>query len=77
MSVNFDRKKGDNTFTQKEYKIKVIYGQDPYWDECVNLYPRWNDRYEDNWKRRKQLYSYQIRMYKTWKHNRKTQYKSN
>ena len=76
MSVNFNRAGQKWITDRRTYNIKVIYDDDPYWDEGLHLWPNWNTRYEDNWKRRKQLFSYQMRMYKTWKHNRKTQWKN-
>lgn len=76
MSVNFNRTKYNKAKDRKGYKILLYDDLYPlYWDEGIKFYPNWKPRFEDNWKRRKQVYSYQIRMYKTWKHNRKTQWK--
>jgi len=58
------------------YKVKYVWDNDPYWDEGLHLWPRCRPRYDSNWKRRKQLFSYQIRMYRTWKYNRNSQWKS-
>lgn len=50
-------------YTQKEYKKEVaFYKYPPYWDEGLRLKGR--------------LQSFEQRMYKTWKYNRKKQYKS-
>lgn len=61
------------TTYRKEYKIvtndKI---KEPYWDEGINFYPRYRKGYKNSGK---QIMSYQVRMYKTWKHNRKTQWK--
>jgi len=78
MSVNTNRAKLKKAYNNKEYKKILwddIYGI--YWDEGVNFYPRYNrGTTKDNLKFwRKQKMSYEIRMFKTWKHNRKTQYK--
>ena len=61
------------TTCRKEYKIVTNYNfKDRYWDEGINYYPRFRRGYKNS---NRQIMSYQIRMYKTWKHNRKTQYK--
>jgi hypothetical protein len=61
------------TTYRKEYKIvtndKI---KEPYWDEGINFYPRYRKGYKNSGK---QIMSYQVRMYKTCKHNRKTQWK--
>jgi len=60
-------------YTNKEYKFLVgIYCDDPYWNEGITYYPKYRFGFKNPNKR---IMSYQIRMYKTWKHNRKTQYK--
>ena len=61
------------TTCRKEYNVvtKPDYF-DPYWDEGLNLYPRYRKGFKNSGK---QLMSYQVRMYKTWKHNRKFQWK--
>ena len=60
-----------NTTNRRVYKI-LNYGLDPYWDEGINFYPKYKPGRHQC---RPKLMSYQIRMYKTWKHNRNTQYK--
>lgn len=60
------------TTSRKEYKIETQGLKDPYWDDGVNFYPEYRKGFKNPNKR---LMSYQIRMYKTWKHNRKTQWK--
>lgn len=60
------------TTSRKEYNIITRGLDDPYWDEC------WGVHYKgEGWSKQpnKQLYNYQVRLYKSWKHNRKTQYK--
>ena len=58
------------TTCRKVYSIvtKTNYG-DPYPDEGVRY------SHTRGFRRRKQIFNFQRRMYKTWKHNRKTQWK--
>lgn len=73
MSVNFNRAYTKNAQTRKEYKRKQVnLDYPPYWDECIKFYPRKNSGTHHPYPK---LFSYQIRMYRTWKHSRKTQYK--
>lgn len=60
------------TMHRKEYKVETQGLRDWYWDEGVYLYPIYRRGYNNPNKR---LFSYQMRMYKTWKYNRKTQWK--
>lgn len=66
-------KEARTTTCSRVYNIvtKPWYG-DPWYDEYTNYYPRWRPGYKNPGKR---LMSYQVRMYRTWKHNRKTQWK--
>ena len=62
------------TTNRREYRKAFLKEEfPPYWDEGVHLYPEYRPGYKNS---HKLLFSYQIRMYKTWKHNRKTQWKS-
>jgi hypothetical protein len=73
MSVNkFSRQKLKTIDNRRNYKI-VNYELVPYWDEGWNWYPNPN-KLVRKWKKKK-LLSYQVRMYRTWKHNRKHQWK--
>lgn len=72
MSIKFNRSKASKCETNRVLKIMVIYNDDPYWDEGLNFYPKNRKGYKNPNKR---ILSYQVRMYKTWKHNRKTQWK--
>jgi len=60
MSVNFNRNKANKCFSSKEIR-KRLYDDDPYWEDYQTC------KYG--------MYSSQYRSYKTWKYNRKTQYK--
>jgi len=57
------------------YKVKYVYDDDPYWEECRKFHTTKTPRCDSNWKRRRELTPFEVRMYKTWKHNRKTQWK--
>ena len=68
-----ERTKSNNATSRKEYKVlSNIIDQEPYWDEGLKFYPSYNRGFKNP---NKQLMSFQIRMYKTWKHNRNNQYK--
>ena len=61
------------TIHRREYRILFLKEEfPPYWDEGLNFYPIWRRGCKNP---HKQIMSYQRRMYKTWKHNRKTQWK--
>lgn len=60
------------TTHRREYKIVTDPQMlDPYWDEGVR-YHRSKGRRRKN---KKEILAFQVRMYKTWKHNRLTQWK--
>ena len=62
MSTNRNRAKLNKAHNGNEYrKLLMIEEYPPYWDEGITYYGN--------------KMSYQVRMYKTWKHYRKTQYK--
>ena len=76
MSINYNRTAINNCTTRREYKIKRwSWKDDPYWDECRKFHNTKTPRYNSNWKRRKELTPFEVRTFKTWKHNRKTQWK--
>lgn len=60
------------TTNSRVYKIITTIDDDPYWDECITFYPKWRPGFKNSGK---PLMAFQIRMYKSWKHNRKTQWK--
>ena len=75
MSVNYNRSHTKKCVSRKEYLVKQInLDYPPYWDEGVSFYPRIKNRWANN--SYPKLYSYQTRMYKTWKHNRRKQWKN-
>lgn len=62
------------TINRKEYRILLLKEEyPPYWDEGIHLYPKYRSGFKNS---KKLIMSYQVRMYKTWKHNRKTQWKN-
>lgn len=64
------------TTDQREYKILSVFDSDPYPDcSYWKFHNTKTPRTDSNWKRRKELTPFEVRMYKTWKHNRKTQWK--
>lgn len=78
MSKNINRAKLNKAKTSKEYlAIQYSINYPIYWDECIMFYPRYNRGTSKDKKKfwRKQKMGFQLRMYKTWKHNRKTKWK--
>jgi hypothetical protein len=63
------------TMDRRAYKIFTDPDfKDPYYDEAWHYHTTSAYSWSFKWKR-KQILAYQVRMYKTWKHNRKTQWK--
>ena len=75
MSVNFDRSKSKWTTNNRYYKYLSLYDLDPYYDEYWGTYLKHPNGSWGSKRSNKTLYFYQVRMYRTWRHNRKTQYK--
>jgi hypothetical protein len=59
------------TMYRKEYNVATKH-LEPYWDEGITFYPKYKKGFKNT---NKKIMSYQVRMYKTWKHNRKTRWK--
>lgn len=79
MSKKINRAKLNKANDHRDYMrilLDTEYGM--YWDEGIKFYPRYNKGTKKDRTKffRKQKMSYQYRMYKTWKHNRKTQWKT-
>lgn len=79
MSKNRNRAKLNKALINIEYKILFLKEKyPPYWDDGLVYYGD-NKKHKRGflWDKRprKRLLFYQVRMYKTWKHNRKTQYR--
>ena len=57
------------------YNKNNYYYPHPYDDDCYwNWYPKKTSP-KSAWRSKKQILPYQVRMYKTWKYNRRTQWK--
>lgn len=72
MSVNFNRARKSKCLSSREYLLENY--EDPYFYEGREYYrkrPHWMFK-----RPKKRLLFYQVRMYRTWKHNRKTQWKT-
>jgi hypothetical protein len=73
MSKNRNRAKLNKAETSKEYNLLLFDDlYPPYWDDGLILYPRYRRGFKNP---NKSLERYKMRMYRTWKHNRKTQWK--
>jgi hypothetical protein len=73
MSINRNRKKYNLSNNNHEYRIlwlKDYYP--PYWDDGTNYHHEGRIGFKHS---NKCIMNFQYRMYRTWKHNRKTQWK--
>lgn len=74
MSINRNRQKLKQSTCSNDYKkIWLDYLYPKYWDEGYYLLPRYRRGFHNP---NKYIFSYQVRMYKTWKYNRRTQFKT-
>lgn len=64
----------ETTINRREYNILRCVDQDPY-PELYGEYQKHKRGYRGHWKS-KRIWQWQVRMYRTWKHNRKTQWKN-
>lgn len=73
---SFTRGITDTVIDNRTYHIIAHIDPDPWWNECVKYHRTPNNdwRKGKNWKKRR-LLNYQVRMYRTWKHNRRYQWK--
>jgi hypothetical protein len=73
MSTNRRRSKLKFAECGRDYHILSLNEWYPlYWDEGYNFYPYWRRGYKNSNKR---ISIFKVREYKTWKYNRKTQWK--
>ena len=63
----------ERTTNRREYKILTTVDQDPYPEEYGSYMKRKPGR--RGWRKSRLIWGHQIRMYKTWKHSRKHQWK--
>jgi hypothetical protein len=76
MSQNVNRSKLKKAKTSKEYNSIQYNDLYPlYWDEGINYYPRYNRGTKSPCRKQRQLQSFERRMYRSWKCNRKTRWK--
>jgi hypothetical protein len=62
-----------NTTNSRVYHILFLNQlYPPYYEEGTIFYPKYRKGYKNP---HKQLMSYEVRMYRTWKYNRRTQWK--
>jgi hypothetical protein len=73
MKLNKKSKIARTTVSKLEYKVVTRGLKDWYWSEGIMFYPKKRLGFKNS---NRQLMSFQMRMYKTWKHNRKTQWKN-
>jgi len=73
MSVNYNRARLNKANNNKEYrKLLIKWMYPPYWDDGINFYPMNRKGFKTP---NKQIYPQQRREYRTWKYNRKKQWK--
>jgi hypothetical protein len=73
MSKNRNRSRLNKSTIGREYNILLINDLYPiYWDEGILMYPQTRFGFKNPNKR---LMKFEIRMYRSWKHNRKTQWR--
>lgn len=73
MSVNTNRAKLNKAINNHQYRIIWLkYEYPPYYDEGISMYPRYKKGFKNP---TKQIFAYQVRMYRTWKYNRKNKWK--
>ncbi len=81
MGKTLNRNKLKQVEDDRTYRILLLNKRfPPYWDECRQrhsrrtLNSREGSKNRFSWKR-KEIFSYEYREYRTWKYNRKTQWK--
>lgn len=73
MSKNRNRAKLNKATNNKEYRIIFLNYEYPiYWDDGIVEYPNYRKGFKNPNKR---IFNYQVRMFRSWKYNRKTQWK--
>ena len=73
MSINRRRSKLRSAECSRDYHLISLNEWYPlYWDEGYNFYPYWRRGYKNP---NKKIPCQKVREYRTWKYNRKTQWK--
>jgi hypothetical protein len=76
MSINYSSRKTCKLISDRRtYKIITTVDSDPYPNEGVNFHRSKGWRNQSKAKRRKELIKYEVREYRTWKYNRRNQWK--
>jgi len=74
MSVNRNRARFNLGYNNQQYrKLFLQWSYPPYWEEGYYQYPLYRRGFKNP---NKYIYSAERREFRTWKHNRKTQWKS-
>jgi hypothetical protein len=74
MKPNKRNKIARTTMYRNEYNREARGLRDKWWCEGIIFYPIKRKGFKNS---KRRLMKFQIRMYRTWKHNRKTQWKQN
>lgn len=71
---NYQKNKAERFgYDRRTYNILSTVDQDPYSEEGMSTH---RSRRKETWsKKRKRIYTFEYRMYRTWKYNRKTKWK--
>lgn len=73
MSINTNRARTKLVTTNREYRrLWLRFEYPPYWDEGLQFNPIYRGGFKNPNKR---IRNYQRRMYRSWKYNRKNQWK--
>lgn len=74
MSIHCNRSRFDKALTSNNYnRLRKLVSHPAYWDEGIIFYPLYRRGFKCAYPKYSKR---QIRAYKTWKHNRRTQYKT-
>ena len=83
MRINHNRSRLNKALTNREYKIMQMFDENAYCIICMKRYASWhydcspqNARVKHRHGNHKPIYPWHYRRYKTWKHSRKTQWKT-
>lgn len=72
MNINKKSRIARTTMYRKEYNREIKGWRYWDWSEGITFYPVYRRGFKN---KHKQIMRYQARMYRTWKHNRKTKWK--
>lgn len=76
MSAERNRAKLSKAHSSKDYKRILNSELYPvYWEEGVNFYPKYRRGFKNPAGRSSYLMKFEVRMYRSWKYNRRCQYR--